>query len=360
VIVSFVLLVAIPSLLGAGYYAFLASDQFEAEFKFTVAGAEAAQPDMIGSLSGIPAMAIIQDTQIVVNHLDSRAAVEALERRVALRAMYSGQGVDWWSRFDAGEPIEKFLRYWRSKVDASIKMPGGLVEVRVRAFTAQDALAVSNALVGLSEGLVNDLNDRMNRDAVTQAQSELSRSAERLRQARIDLQTARNEAGLLDALSAAQGLNLLIAETQSTLLKLENEYATQMRAVSREAPQMRALRARIEGVRGQVAEMRSKVAAQNTQSDDPTYSALMTRFSELELERQIAERLYGSAFASLEKARLVAEGKRMYLNVFVQPGLPEEARFPKRALNTALIFMGALAAWLALVGGATLVRNHMG
>ena len=200
----------------------------------------------------------------------------------------------------------------------------------------------------------------MNRDAVTQAQSELSRSAERLRQARIDLQTARNEAGLLDALSAAQGLNLLIAETQSTLLKLENEYATQMRAVSREAPQMRALRARIEGVRGQVAEMRSKVAAQNTQSDDPTYSALMTRFSELELERQIAERLYGSAFASLEKARLVAEGKRMYLNVFVQPGLPEEARFPKRALNTALIFMGALAAWLALVGGATLVRNHMG
>jgi capsular polysaccharide transport system permease protein len=359
-ILSFILIAAIPSATCFVYFAFVATDQFEARFKFAVARAESPEPDTFGAVSGMPALAILQDTQIVVNHLDSRAAVEALDRTLNLREKYSSMDVDWFARFSADEPIEKFVRYWRSKVEASVTMPSALVQVRVRAFSASDALDISKALVEMSETLVNDLNDRMNRDTIAQAQVELSRAGERLREARIALQKARNEAGLLDALTAAQGTNQLINETQSALLKLEGEYVTQIRSVSPEAPQIISLRARIDGVRRQLIDLRAKVASQNPINDDPTYSALMTRFSELELERQIAERLYAAAFASLERARFVAEAKRMYLNVFIQPTLPEESEYPKRVLYICLGVLGALGMWLGVVAGGSLVRNHMG
>ena len=64
----------------------------------------------------------------------------------------------------------------------------------------------------------------------------------------------------------------------------------------------------------------------------------MTRFSELDLERQIAERLYAGAVASLELARASAERKEMYVNAFVKPVVPEQSEYPRRLLFSFLFF----------------------
>ncbi|MCZ8259402.1 MAG: hypothetical protein O9333_04655 [Beijerinckiaceae bacterium] len=85
----------------------------------------------------------------------------------------------------------------------------------------------------------------------------------------------------------------------------------------------------------------------------------MTRFSELELEREIAEKHYGNAIASLELARINAERKKMYLNTFVRPTVPQEAKFPRRVLMIFLTALGALCLWGAIVGTANAIRNHM-
>ena len=51
-----------PSAIAAVYYAFIASDQYVAEAKFTVNGGEPPSADAIGSFTGIPAIAIVQYT----------------------------------------------------------------------------------------------------------------------------------------------------------------------------------------------------------------------------------------------------------------------------------------------------------
>jgi capsular polysaccharide transport system permease protein len=204
------------------------------------------------------------------------------------------------------------------------------------------------------------MNDRINRDAVVNAEQELQRTSKRLAEARAALEKARNDSGLLDAAKSAESLNKLVTETKASLLAMQQEYGAQLKYVLESAPQMRELKSRIDVTQAQIAEIESKLtSSQSRPGADPTIAGAMTTFGELDLERQIAERLYAGAAASLELARINAERKMMYLKTFVSPVAAQEAQYPKRLLNPILLFVGCLALWGALCGLALTVRNYM-
>lgn len=357
---TFWLMVVAPIVISVGYFGLIAADQYVAEAKFTVAGGEPTLPDGLGALSGIPSITIIQDTQIVTNFLESRAAVEKLQAKLDIRRRYSVSHADYFSRFEPEKPIEKFVRYWKKMISVSIKMPAGIIELKVRAFTPEDAKEIASAALEISEELINDLNDRMNSDAVKNSEAELERAKNRLSQARIALERARNEEGILNVETTVASLNKLITELRSSTLKLQQEYASQLSAVSELAPQMRNLRIRIEAANKQIAEMEAQLTNARTQtSRDDTLSLAMTRFAILDLERNISERLYAAAVTALELNRLTAERKLLYLNTFVTPALPQEAQYPRRALMIFGISIGALVLWGLLLALINFVRNHM-
>lgn len=358
--VSFMAVVVLPTVAAALYYGFIAADQYVAEAKFTVASGEVPKLDSVGLLTGIPAASVIQDTQVVTNYIQSRAAVEKLEATLGLRRMYSRSEADFWARFRPDKPIEKLVEYWEKMIKVSIKMPSGIVEIEVRAFSPDDAYRIANSVLDISEALINDINSRMYSDAVKNAEEQLQRASVRLAQARIALEKARDEGGVLDVSKAADAVNALIADMKSTLLQLQQEYATQRRSVDDSAPQMRALKARIESTNAQIDALQSKLTtSQKGPVGEATLAVAMTKFSELDLERQIAERIYSAAASSLEIAKLTSERKTMYINAFVRPLVPHDALYPRRALFTFLIFAGGLVVWGIGCGLATVVRNHM-
>jgi capsular polysaccharide transport system permease protein len=359
-VMSFFLAVVVPGIAITLYYQFIASDQYVSEAKFSLTTGELPQIDSFGALTGLEAISVVQDTQIVTNYIASRAAVEALQSKFDLRGMYTSPNIDLWSRFAANKPIEKFVRYWEGMVDASISMPGGIVVLKVRAFSAADAFRIANAIIGASEGLVNDMNARMNKDAIASAEQELQRASARLTKARLAMEQARNEGGLLDAGKAGDALQTLITNTRVSLLGMQRDYATNVKLVSANAPQMRVLKDRIDTTNKQVAELEAKLTSDRPgQTGLDTISSSMRKFSELDLERQIAERIYAGSAAALEVARIASEQKHIYLNSFVRPSLPEEAQYPRRfvypILATLILFVG----WGLLWGMVAMVRNHM-
>jgi len=361
-VASFLLVVVAPSLACATYYLFIASDQFVSEADFTVSSGTppVAVADGIGSLTGLPAVAIIQDTQIVTNFVHTRAAVEKLEQSVDLRGLYSDPRADWWARFKPDSPIEKFLKYWNKMSDVSIVMPAGIVQLKVRAFTPQDAQRVAQATVDICEALINDLNNRMNSDAVSAAEQELQRVSKRLAAALAALEAARNEAGLLDTEKSALALNSLASEAKSALLTMQGQYDTQLKYVLPSAPQMRELNSHIQVTKAQIVEIESKLTSRSVgDPNEPTISTAMTKFGELDLERQVAEKLYGGAAASLEMARVNSESRLMYLKTFITPVAPEQSQYPRRVLYSAMAFAASLTAWGVLCGVALTIRNYM-
>ena len=97
---SFWLMVVLPSVVAIFYYALIASDQYISEANFTISGGDTPKLDGIGALTGIPSISAIQDTQIVTNYIESRAAVEKLETKIDVRRLYSVPNADWLSRFN--------------------------------------------------------------------------------------------------------------------------------------------------------------------------------------------------------------------------------------------------------------------
>ena len=358
--VTFALMVVVPSVATAVYYGLIASDQYVSETRFTVRGGIQPKLDAIGALTGVPSIQIIQDTQVIMNFMQSRALIEALDAKIGLRALYSRPDIDALARLDPKKPIEKILKYWKSMVDVSVQMPSGIVVMDIKAFTPEDSVRIAKAVLEESEALVNDMNDRMRNDAVALSKAEQTRANEQLAAARTALEQARNTEGTLNAEASADAINTLIAGVKSDLVKMQQEYEAQKRYVSENAPQMRNTLTRIAAANQQIAFLQSQLTVTSGyDGSTPVVSASMNKLDYLEFQSKVAEKIYAAATVSAERARIVSESQLMYINAFVAPVPPEEARYPHRAFTTFLISLGALAIWGALSGLLVVARNHM-
>ncbi len=359
---SFLAMVVAPTVSAVVYYFFVASDQFVSEADFTLSGTPA--PNVSGdagsAFAGLSVVSIVQDTQIITNFLHTRAAVEKLEKSIGLRSFYAKPTVDWASRLDPNRPIEKIVKYWSKMSDASIVMPAGIIQLKVRAFSPADAQKITAAVLAMCEDLINELNERMNHDALASAEQELQRTSQRLGAALGALETARNQSGLLETTNSAKSISALADTAKATLLSLQGQYDAQLKSVLPTAPQMRELATRIEVTRKQIANIESKLTSKSAVDDgDATIAMAMTKFGELDLERQVAERLYAGAAASLEAARINAENKFLYLKTFISPVAPQEAQYPRRATYSLITFAISLVGWGILCGLGAMIRNYL-
>ena len=366
VLASFALIVAAPTLAAAVYYKLIASDQYVAQAEFTVSAGESPLRDGISSLTGLPGLAILQDTQIVTNYIHSRAAVERLDERIGLRSLYGDDKADWLSRFDPKRPIESFVKYWSKVSSASIKMPGGIVDLSVRAFTPEDAKRIADEALASCEDLVNGLNARINHDAVALAQEQMQRASARMSKALGALEVARNASGILETSLSASAITGLVSEQREIYLSLQEQYESALKSVSADAPQTREMKVRLDVLGRQIADLQSQLTTTSNASatidgkpGGQTVSAAMTQFGELDVERKVAENLYTLAAAGVEHARLAAENKMIYFKVFEHPTVPQRAEYPSRNLNIFLVFIASLVAWgiSAAIGGV--IRNNM-
>lgn len=363
---SFLAVFVVPTLAAAVYFGAIAANQYVAQAEFTVSAGESPLRDGVDSLSGVPMQLILQDTQILTNFLNSREIVDQLEQRVGLRKLYSRDDADFFARFNPDKPVERLIKYWSHVASASVKLPGGLVKFSVRAFTPQDAKTVADATLALCEDLVNNLNARINHDALALAEASMQRATERLSRTLAAQEVARNASGMLETNLSAQAILGLLRPLKSSLLNLSGAYATQLKDINADMPQMQELKARIDVLQSQISKLEGQMTTApgspvETASADGvfTVSAAMTQFGELDTERKTAEQLYANAASALEHARIAAEFKMIYLKTYVRPSLPQESEYPQRGLDVFLVAISSLALWGLLVAVAAVVRNNM-
>lgn len=362
-IALFIAMVVVPDLVVSLYFGLIASDQFVSEAKFTVSSGAIPKMDSLGSVTGVPPILIVQDTQVVTSYIDSRAMVEQLERAVGLRDLFGSKSIDWWSRFRKDKPIEKFTDYWGKMCNTSISFPSGIVTLTVRAFSPEDAKRIADAVVKQSENLINDLNDRMRNDTVLAAERDMKQAAQDLGQARIQMELERNTEGLIDVGQTSTALTDLISGLKADLLKAQQEYQTELQYVTADAPQMKVLSSRIAAMQSQLDQLNAQLTSQAEQNvsatADKALSGKMTKFAELDLNERITEKRYALSAAAVEAARMMSERKMLYLHEIVSPALPQDPEYPKRWLDVGMTFLVSLITWAATVGAMNFVRNHM-
>lgn len=348
----FVVLCLVPTLLGALYFGVIASDRFVTEARFAIrpaiGGSEKASSDEVGTGNGVPKQLIAQDTIITSNYISSRPMIEAIEKLMPLREMFSRDGIDWFSRFNPEKPIEKFVKYWGERVGTKIETGSGIVTLHVEAFDPHESLALAQAVMKESERKVNELSQKLRDDGLAESQRELARAEERMTKVRFAMRDLRNREGVLDAAKTNEANLKVIGELRKVRIEQQVQLTMSLRDLAPETRRIQDMKAQIKNLDDNI----EKLERQQTSADPAqrqVLSAALSQFEAYENEQKDAEKYFAKVLSANERARIVAARQLEFFSPIVEPILAESSTEPRRTLMISLIAAGSLAAFALAV-----------
>ena len=352
----FLLTVVLPTALGSLYYGLIASDVYISESSFVVRSPQRQSARGLGAfLQGVGFARSHEDSYIVQDYMLSRDALRLLDRDLRLAGSFGSGSVDLLSRFaglDGKRDFESLHRYYRKKISVNLDPSSEITNLRVKAFTAEDAYRINEQLLEMSEGLVNRLNERAWRDTVRFAEDEVGKAESRARGATLAVSHYRNREGVFDP-DRQSALQLQqVSKMQDELIASRVQLA-QLSSVAKDNPQIPTLTKRIETLQSEICAESVKVAGSRDSLSDKAAG-----YERPALEREFADKQLAAALASLEQARSDAESKQLYLERIAQPSRPDVAVEPRRLRAVITTLLLGLVAWGVLGMLNAGVREH--
>jgi capsular polysaccharide transport system permease protein len=366
---SLLIAVLLPTALVGGYLYGYAADQYVTEFRFSVRheaplrmDTTAASP-MSASLGGaVSPLAIITDSQIVIQYLKSRQVIDDIVASgVDLDAIYAHTDNDFIAHLRAKGPAEERLRYWQKMVDPFFDMTTGIVSVQVRAFSPADAQLVAATALRLAEKLVNDMSSRAHDDILAYAAGEVRDSEVKLKTTQDAITSYRNLHAVLFPEMQATSNTSVEGKVWENLIEAKTAFNAQLAVgVSADSMQMRMLGNRIAAMQTSLREVHGRLAETSPGGEqNASLASVLSQYDIIHLDQQIAAKVYERALMVLQDARNTASQQGVYLAAFVRPSLPQESMYPIRwriMLETAIL---SFVAWCLLQLLYHGVRDHI-
>ena len=328
-LVSFVVMVLLPSALATAYLYLRAADQYASVTGFAVRSEEMGTAfDLLG---GIPQLggSSSTDTDILYEFIQGQQIVEEIDRELDLRAIYTRHwATDPVFSLRPGASIEDLVHHWQRKVRISYDAGTGLIEVRALAFEPRDARAVADAVFGRSSEMINELSAIAREDATRYAREELDAAVERLKSAREAMSAFRSRTQIVDPAADLQGqmglINTLQNQLASALIELDL-----LRETARENdPRIAQGERRIAVIERRIEEERGKFSIGGAGADREDYVIVLAEYDRLDVDLQFAREAYTASLAAYDDARAEAQRKSRYLAPYVMPTMPESSEHP--------------------------------
>jgi capsular polysaccharide transport system permease protein len=350
----FLIGVVLPVLVSAIYFFIIASDQYVSESRFVIKAPNqrGAQISTFANLIQTTGLSGGQEqSNQVIDYARSRSALQALSKVVSLDKIYSNSSADFLSRFP--QPWQENARedlhvYYRKKVVIDRDADTGLVVLRTTAFAPRDAAVINEELLRQSENLVNELNERARRSAISESENRVREAEARAESARRAMASYRNKAELVDPLKQAGGVVEIANRLITERAVLEAQLST-LRRLTPDHPSISALRERIASLTQEIDQQTARIVGGSN-----AISGKLPAYEGLALEQELSSQLVMLARASLEQARTDASKQQFYLERVVDPNVPDLPEYPHAWRNVLTIFGFALClyliAWMFIVG----------
>lgn len=346
------LLVVLPTLLAAIYFFFIAASRYEAESKFIIRSPSNVIASQLANLvQGSSIVRSSDDAYIVHAYIESRDILLKLVDKVQLIERLGRPEVDFFWRYPRPfktHTLEQLHSHMKWLVSVDYENSTGITTLRVDAFRPEDARAILDAMLELSEDLVNRLSERALGDAVQSALGDVERSKSIAIAARENITQFRTKNGLIDpgrvsssALDTIARLALDAARARAQLSEIE--------ASSPQSAQAAVAARKIEALDAQIGDERLKLAGA-----EESLAPLLAEYEKLTLERGLAEQAYASALTSLEAARLEGQRQRLFLERIANATSSDYAKYPYRLINTMIVFA---VCWMLYSIGRRLIAD---
>ena len=356
----FLLIVALPTLLVAGYLFLIASDQYESEAHFLVRSSEASPAPasgfgaLLSSAAGLGSSSAQNEAMSVADYLTSHDVVATLRRGDQLVERFHRSDADFISRLSkADPPPETLLRYYRKQVKVKFDSESGITTLTVHSFTPEDSYQLARRLLELGEQRVNILNERSYHDAIAMAQNQLVASERAVEQNQLRMTGFRQQRADIDPQAQGQSQLTLVSQLTAQLSSARAQLALMGRMIDHSSPQYIALVNREHALAAQVAAQKGRLTGSDTAIAND-----IGGYETLKMRQEFLGKQYETAAAALQSARETAQRQQLYVVRVVDANMPVKALFPKRTRILGTTFVVLLLVysigWLIAAG----VREH--
>jgi len=357
---SFICVVVLIPMIYGSYLLFYATPRFQTEFRVAVKSVQTPQQAGISALLGLGLggqTSTDNDSNAIVQYLKSLQGVADIDQDIDIRATYSSDNIDFFSRLEISAPAEKVLRYWERMIEAYYEHSTSTIVVKVEAFSPDDSLKVANAALARSETLINMMSERAREEMVGFSQKEVAQAERRLANATANLTRVMDENGTLNPQMSAQSISASAGRLRDEISILNVRLTVQRGSMSESAPSVLQTKAKIAAAEAELEKLNNLITGAN--SNDPALSATLTSFTMAESERGFADRAYQNSLAALESAKIDAARRQAYLATIVKPQLAEEAAFPKPVIGTLTAVGIGFLAWIIAVVTTFAIKEHI-
>ena len=349
VLITFFLLVLLPTLVSAWYLWTRAVDQYASTVGFSVRAEEISSAiELLGGITDLSG-ASSSDSDILYEFIQSQKLVSELDASLDLRAIWSWPENDPVFAYHAPGSIEDLVDYWKRMVSVSYDSGTGLIEVQVLAFRPQDATDIAQAIQESSSATINDLSDIAREDAIRYAREDLDTAVDRLKQARQSLTLFRNRYQIVDPEADIQIQVGLLSTLQAQLAEalIEQEMLTE--TTRENDPRIAQLNRRIRVIESQIEEERSKLGIGSSSLDGSSFATVVGEYEGLIVDREFAEQTYTAALVAYDQALTEARRQSRYLAAYIEPTLSEEPQYPQRLTLLFVVSLFLFLLWGIMV-----------
>ncbi|MGB7261288.1 MAG: sugar transporter [Albidovulum sp.] len=332
---AFVVMVILPVIVSSVYLFAVASDQYHSNLAFSVRSEErsSAAAGLLGAITQL-STGTASEADILFEFITSQTMIEAIDAKVDLKSIYRKPEHDPVFTLSEESTIEDLLDYWARMVDVTFENQAGIIRVRAKAFTPQDAMTVAAAILEESGTLVNRLSEESRQDAIRYSQLDLKDAETNLREQRRKLAEFRSEYRIMNPEADVAGQMGLLSALQTELAQALVDRDTLLSYVDQDDQRVVQAGRRIDAITARIEAERTSLGIGGI---DVSVTEVLGRFEELATDLEFAAAAYTQALTNLALARTEARRQTRYLAVHIEPTLAEMSLYPQRYLLVGLI-----------------------
>jgi capsular polysaccharide transport system permease protein len=339
----FLLFVAVPTTISVIYFGLIASDVYISESRYIVRSADKGPSSGLGLMlasSGLGSTGA--EAHAAESFVESRSALEALNKNGAFEKAYTRKEISWFNRFGnalSRGSFEKLYKYYMKRVRVDSDVVTAISTLTVRAYTPEDAHHINEQLLDMAEQTVNRMNLRGREDMIRFARVEVEDAKNQSRQSAMALAAFRNREGVLDPEMQATTHLTMISKLQDEIIATKTQL-NQLRAFTPLNPQIPALENRSETLQREIRNLMGTLTG-----GDRSLAASSVQYQKLFVEQQFAEKQLAVALASLEEAKNEARRQHVYVERVALPNKPDAPLEPRRLRGILATLALGLVAW---------------
>ncbi|AFV84462.1 capsule polysaccharide export system inner membrane protein [Alteromonas mediterranea] len=339
------LILVLPWVLYALYLVLWAAPQYESHSQLIVKssdGGSSFDPSSLLMAAGVSGASGGTESQLVEAYIQSADMIKYLDETIGLREHYMSDKADMFSGLSSSHKQEDFYKFYLDHIEVSVDSASSVISLRTRAFDAEYAKIINQAIVDKAEEFINNINNDLAKSKLTFAKGEHEIVEQKLQQAKTEILSFQSKYNVLDPSAEGAAFQQIAFSLQATLAQKKAELSTMSTMMSNVAPEVINIKREIAALQKEVEKQKERISTAEGESEALSVSELMAQYSNLQVQLQLAIQAYSSSLITLENARVEAYQKLQHLVTVESPTLPDDNAYPTVIYNLVLFGVSLL------------------